>query len=111
MLLDWDYRRNVVTEQFRNIMEKFYNENYDHLVDPPGSKSRIGLPSPVESLIQDLSLQENWQLETWQVSGNGEIVEIRLIWKGKEEERDKNTCCIKCVCGKNSDDEPQQVKQ
>ena len=100
----------MVAEQFRNIMEKFYNENYDRLVDPPGSKSRIGLPSPVESLIQDPSLKENWHLETWQVSGNGEIVEIRLIWKGKEEERDKNTCCIKCVCGKNSDGEPQQVK-
>ena len=82
-------------------MEKFYNDNYDYIVDPPGSGSRIGLPSPVESLIQDLSLKENWHLERWEVSGNGQIVEIRLIWRGKEEEEnEKKTCCIKCcVCG------------
>ena len=93
-------------------MEKFYNDNYDHLVDPPGSNSQIGLPSPVESLIQDLSLKDNWHLEKWEVSGNGQVVEIRLILKGREEEQDndKKTCCIKCcVCGGNSSGSLKQV--
>ncbi len=78
-------------------MEKFYDENYDRLVPPGDARSRVGLPGPVETLIADLSRQDKWELVSWEVSGDDDAVEIRLLWKGQPEQR--RACCIRCLSG------------